>query len=73
MAIVSDKGTFSVHGWMHGSVIDEVRGNSGFGYDPMFIPVGLDRSLGELDDNIKKDLSHRSKALKLVKLILKDF
>ena len=65
IAIVSEWGTYVVHGWMHGDAIAEARGDKGFGYDPMFIPEGYDRTLGELEDDIKKRLSHRSKALAL--------
>ena len=72
MALVTENGNeFSVHGWMHGDVIDEEKGEKGFGYDPMFIPLGYDKTLGQLDGQIKKKLSHRSKALKLVAKILK--
>lgn len=71
MAIVTDKGEeFTVHGWMHGEVIDQMRGEKGFGYDPMFIPEGFTQTLGELESDVKKELSHRSKALKLAKHIL---
>ncbi len=70
MAFVSKKGIFSAHGWMYGDVIDEARGENGFGYDPVFIPEGLDKTLGELDESIKKELSHRSKALRLIKILL---
>jgi len=55
---------------MYGKVIDEPRGDGGFGYDPMFIPEGFDKTLGELDPEIKKELSHRSKALTLAKPII---
>jgi len=71
IAIVSKEGVFTTHGWMYGSVIDEIRGSNGFGYDPIFIPEGFDKSLGELDDSIKKDLSHRSEAIENAKYILK--
>jgi len=70
IALVSQAGIFTVHGWMNGYVIDEARGDNGFGYDPMFVPLGYDKTLGELDENIKKELSHRSKALKRAKIIL---
>ena len=70
MAIVSNNGENTVHGWMHGSVIDEARGDNGFGYDPMFLPKGYEKTLGELDNEIKAEFSHRVKALKLVKLLL---
>ncbi|MCF6173199.1 MAG: RdgB/HAM1 family non-canonical purine NTP pyrophosphatase [Campylobacteraceae bacterium] len=71
IAIVCKKGEFCVHGWMHGNVIDEKRGTNGFGYDPIFIPLGYDNTLGELGDEIKKEFSHRSNALNLAKIILK--
>ena len=71
IAIVCSKGEFCVHGWMHGFVIDEKRGTNGFGYDPIFIPKGYDKTLGELGDEVKKRVSHRSQALKLAKIILK--
>jgi XTP/dITP diphosphohydrolase len=71
IAIASKYGVQTVHGWMHGDVIDEPRGEKGFGYDPMFIPKGYDLTLGELDDAIKKSISHRSQALNLAMKILK--
>jgi len=70
MAIVTKEGDFTVHGWMHGEVIDEARGDKGFGYDPMFIPLGYAQTLGELDYAIKEKLSHRSKALHLAKIVI---
>lgn len=70
MAIVSEKGAFTVHGWMYGDVIAEARGKGGFGYDPMFIPTGYEQTLGELDKAVKQKLSHRTKALRLAKLVL---
>ena len=40
------------------------RGNGGFGYDPLFIPDGYDRTFGELPADIKHQLSHRARALR---------
>jgi XTP/dITP diphosphohydrolase len=71
IAIVSRYGEYTVHGWMHGDVLSETRGDRGFGYDPMFVPSGYDKTLGELDDEIKKSISHRAKALELAKPIIK--
>ena len=70
IAIVSKYGEYVVHGWMHGDVIDSPRGEKGFGYDAMFIPVGYEQTLGELDDEIKSKISHRAKALDLAKPII---
>jgi len=70
IAIVSKYGEYVVHGWMHGEVIVEIRGERGFGYDPIFIPHGYEKTLGELDDEIKKSISHRAKALSLAKPII---
>ena len=70
IAIVSKYGSYVVHGWMHGHVIDEPRGEKGFGYDPIFIPVGFDKTLGELEDDVKAGISHRGKALALAKPII---
>lgn len=71
IAIVSGYGEYVVHGWMHGEAINEARGEKGFGYDPIFIPLGYDLTLGELDEEIKKKISHRAKAMKLAQPIVK--
>lgn len=71
IAIVSKHGAYVVHGWMHGDVLSSTRGDKGFGYDPMFVPAGYDKTLGELDDEVKKAISHRGKALELAKPIIK--
>ena len=70
IAIVSREGESCVHGWMHGHVSIKLRGQNGFGYDPMFIPLGFDHTLGELENSVKKGLSHRSKALALAKILI---
>ncbi len=71
IAIVSSQGEYVVHGWMHGEVIAEARGERGFGYDPMFIPEGYEQTLGELDESVKHALSHRGKALELARPIIR--
>jgi XTP/dITP diphosphohydrolase len=70
IAVVSREEERCVHGWMHGMVITSPRGDNGFGYDPIFIPEGYDQTLGELGDDVKKGLSHRSKALALAKILI---
>lgn len=70
IAIVSKEGERCVHGWMYGEVSVEPRGENGFGYDPIFTPDGYDKTLGELPSDVKRGLSHRSKALNLAKILI---
>lgn len=58
------------HGFMHGRVINSQRGTNGFGYDPLFVPNGFSKTLGELDAAQKESLSHRTQALRLAKILL---
>jgi len=71
IALVHAKGEFCVHGWMHGNALSQARGTNGFGYDPMFVPLGYTQTLGELDENVKKAFSHRARALDLARIVLK--
>jgi len=71
IAIVTKDKERTVHGWMYGTALTQARGDGGFGYDPMFVPFGFDKTLGELENVVKKELSHRSKALQLASKILK--
>ncbi|NVJ52094.1 MAG: RdgB/HAM1 family non-canonical purine NTP pyrophosphatase [Campylobacteraceae bacterium] len=70
IAIIYKGHPYTVHGWLHGEVINKELGEGGFGYDPMFIPNGFDKTLGELGYETKKDFSHRTKALNLAKKVL---
>jgi XTP/dITP diphosphohydrolase len=73
IAIATPYGIYTTHGFMKGEIIDEARGTNGFGYDPIFIPKGFNKTLGELEEDVKIIISHRSKALKLAKIILDIF
>ena len=70
IALVTATSEQCVHGWMYGTALTQTRGDGGFGYDPMFIPDGYEKTLGELDNEVKKKLSHRAKALSLAKIVL---
>lgn len=71
IGICSKYGEYGVHGFMHGKVIDKELGDNGFGYDFMFIPNGFDKTVGQLDESIKLEISHRSKGLRLAMPVLK--
>jgi|GEM_PF-172533 len=71
IAISSKFGDYTTHGFMYGAAIDEERGTNGFGYDALFIPNGFNKTLGELDNETKLKISHRSKGLELANFVLK--
>ena len=52
-----------VRGVCEGKIISTPRGESGFGYDPIFVPVGYDKTFAELGDEVKNQISHRAQAL----------
>lgn len=58
-------------GVMEGSIARERRGDGGFGYDPVFIPEGMDKTNGELGEEFKNTISHRGKALRAMAEFLK--
>ena len=55
-------GTFE--GIVEGKIANEMRGHSGFGYDPIFTPHGFDQTFGELPTEMKNTISHRAKAIR---------
>ena len=59
-----------VHGHCPGHIAEKQTGVEGFGYDPLFIPNGYDKSFAELSADEKNAISHRGRALEKVKAIL---
>jgi XTP/dITP diphosphohydrolase len=57
-------GTFE--GIVEGMIANEVRGDSGFGYDPIFIPEGFEQTFGELPREVKNTISHRAQAIRML-------
>ncbi len=52
---------------MHGEMISEFRGTNGFGYDPIFLPDGFEKTLAELTTEEKNLISQRAKAFNHLK------
>ena len=50
-------------GEVEGHLVLEEKGNHGFGYDPLFVPLGYENTFGELDSELKNRISHRARAL----------
>lgn len=52
-----------VKGVVRGQIATEERGQGGFGYDPLFIPEGYERTFAELPIEVKNSISHRARAM----------
>ena len=61
----------TVTGTVRGHIATEEYGKGGFGYDPIFIPDGYDKTFGELPAEIKNSISHRARALQALVKSLK--
>ena len=61
-----------VHGHCPGRIAEKASGSEGFGYDPLFIPDGYDKSFADLSADEKNVISHRGRALEKVKAVIGD-
>ena len=66
MTSSTDPTPLIAEGRWYGHIASEPSGKSGFGYDPLFIPMGYDTTAASMAPEVKKSLSHRSKALALL-------
>ncbi len=64
VALVTQDGVKTFSGICKGQILDEKRGESGFGYDPVFYVPEMDKTFSEMDITTKNKLSHRGKAFK---------
>lgn len=72
ISLVMDGKEVQFEGIMNGVILNEKRGDHGFGYDPIFVPNGFDRSFAEMDIAEKNKISHRALAVnKLVEYLKK--
>jgi XTP/dITP diphosphohydrolase len=58
-------------GYVNGIIVEKPKGHNGFGYDPIFCPIGNDRTFAEMADHEKDALSHRGRAMKKLYSYLK--
>lgn len=63
IALLMDGKEYLFDGIVEGVIIHEKRGNSGFGYDPVFVPNGYNETFAQLGSDIKNNISHRAKAV----------
>ena len=63
ISLILDGKNYLFEGIIKGEIIKEKRGESGFGYDPVFQPEGYDKTFAELGNDIKNKISHRALAI----------
>ena len=63
MCLVDENGTNYFEGRVYGNLTKEVRGEKGFGYDPIFIPKNFEITFAEMKAEDKNKISHRKKAI----------
>lgn len=72
IALIYQGNEYSFEGIVRGSISTEKKGEGGFGYDPVFIPEGHDKSFAELGSDVKNTISHRAIATeKLAEFLMK--
>ena len=70
--VYPDGRVLSARGECPGQILTAPRGNGGFGYDPLFLPDGLDQTFAETDQETKNTVSHRARALAKLEDLLKE-
>jgi len=70
--IFPDGDTLVARGECPGRIIEVPVGENGFGYDPIFVPDGFDKSYAQLTDEEKNTISHRAKALEKLEVLLRE-
>ena len=66
VAIGPDGEEVTAHGTLEGTIADEPRGDEGFGYDPIFVPLGESLTVAELGNAWKSGHSHRAQAARML-------
>lgn len=69
--VFPDGKVISARGTVEGHILLEERGEGGFGYDPLFVPDGYDKTFGQLPAELKNRISHRANALKKLEELLR--
>ena len=74
MALVTAEDALTwVEGRREGKILEEPRGSTGFGYDPLFQPDGYEQTYAEMPSELKNRISHRRRALDKIKPLLKEY
>jgi len=63
IAFVTARGEWLFEGVCEGQILRKLRGDAGFGYDPVFLPEGYQLSFAEMTPELKNQISHRGRAV----------
>jgi XTP/dITP diphosphohydrolase len=72
ITLVTPSMTQQFEGTLNGTILTEKRGAGGFGYDPIFLPDGYNKTLAEMSAEEKNQISHRARAIAQLVEFLKD-
>ena len=71
ICLIMEGKEYLFEGIVKGHIIEEKRGGSGFGYDPIFVPEGYNQTFAELGNDVKNTISHRARAVEKLCTFLK--
>ena len=72
ISLILDGQEYQFDGEVRGEIIEELRGQDGFGYDPIFLPEGSELTFAEMSEEAKNNISHRGRATqKLIQFLKK--
>jgi len=63
ITFIDSSGTYAFEGSVNGGITKEIKGTEGFGYDPVFVPTGYEKTFAELPATVKNGISHRKRAI----------
>lgn len=73
VALIIDDKEYLFEGRVDGYIVEQQRGTAGFGYDPVFLPKGFDKTFAEMGDEDKNAISHRGRAMRELVDFLKKY
>lgn len=73
IALILDGKEYLFEGIVNGTIIQEKRGGSGFGYDPLFMPDNYSQTFAEMGNEVKNQISHRAEAVKKLTAFLSNY
>jgi XTP/dITP diphosphohydrolase len=72
VTLITQENTLQVEGVVRGHISQQEEGEGGFGYDPVFVPEGYDKTFASLPAEVKNSISHRARAMEALKEQLGD-